>query len=1005
MITIKQLFSIHLLILIAGFLSFRYFLERILFPHLGMGWSYVIDQMTPLILTSIALFYFHQKYKFIRSIVQSLKADWIQMLMLFIIAFVSHLGILTYFFWSDEVIWMLHPITNNNATFFFHADHMKGYFITSYALLYLLFGTNAWVFPFISVLTFSISVLFAYWFVYLLSQKRMIAFLAALFFATTPAYLDMFTWHSTAHAPILIFGLTSLIALLYYQQTNKTVFYIFSILFFFVTIKMGFVRSAGLTFIPLFLLCFPLVSVKKKYSGISALLLASPYFAITTYFVLFNFLFPEISIFWRDYKITGSFSEAFTIFLEYREAGKNSIPLLPKLVYFLTHMFVPSGLLYTSIDIIRWILSKTIGETYAMQSSIVLLLGNVISLSLGAILAITLYFRKNKYSLLVIFAIMFIVINMFHSALGFQGVYFRPTYAGYPVSLDNYFIKEDLGYGPGSRYLYISSLGVALLFALGMWLVGKRSRVSKVIAVLLALCILLINTFYTIRAQVINSDRMQSYKYLADHIFQLVPRDGKPKLIYSVNSEKSGLDTKFAGWRWMYGFYRIDEFTYSKDRKEVLDLIQTKKYKPENVYAFYHNPSTLTFFDVSQEVRKEFFTQKDSKKQSIPLKISPSKTELIGENFKQHPLLYQRAVLSAFDINKRIISPKTLHVTVQEKRVAPRFPFADVIILPNDHGMPLPVWQQLNARYRPLLLQSVSGYINATRLNTFKGLPVHQIPITQRTEMQSIILNREQIIRGAIVTTNSINTDNKSVSVDSLIDNHLTHFPFPREDERYYMAASTAAEITIQLTEPRTISRIFLNTMHTHNTLHIPIDGSIFVSLDGITYTKVASISEKTISEWSPNKGIAHAIDLPTVNTQFIKIQITKTKGNPPSFDEIIIDSDIAKLYPMDKIYEIELSSFWHVDTNDYFQTLMQSDKYNHMFIIYACAEDKDWQKQQEHKETDISGIWHINTISPHEDKVSIESEIDCQGSILRQVSIVGPSYPLNLTVESATIE
>src|SRR3989338_9059430 len=201
-----RLLKLHLLIILVSFFSFQYFIESLLFPFLGMGWSYVIDQVTPLIIAVLVSILLLRK----RVNLEVVKSR------------------LNYFFWSDEVVFMLQPITQNNKDLFHFIGgaNMRGYFITSYAFNYFVFGTTAWVYPLSSAIYFAISALFVYWFLFYLTNKKLIASLSSLFFSTTPIFLDMFTWHSTSHAPILIFGLISFIALLQYKKSNFLGYYI-----------------------------------------------------------------------------------------------------------------------------------------------------------------------------------------------------------------------------------------------------------------------------------------------------------------------------------------------------------------------------------------------------------------------------------------------------------------------------------------------------------------------------------------------------------------------------------------------------------------------------------------------------------------------------------------------------------------------------------------------------------------------------------------------------------
>ena len=288
----------HFVLLCAAFLSFRYYTEILLFPALGMGWGYGIDQIIPLTLALIATLVLFVNKINLQTIYTNMRPHYLLVFFIFAVALVTHLGILNYFFWSDESLYILEPITQNAASHFHQSSsaNLRGYFVSAYTLLFLVFGTTAWVYQLFNIISFSISALFVYWFAYLLIGKRYISAVAALFFAASPAYLDMFTWQNSAHAPILILGLVSFILLLHFKRNRHFGLYILSLLFFFAAIKLGFVRSAGFVFIPPLLLFSPLY--KKIRMPLQKLLVYSlPYIMVTVYFVLFEFMKEEFKTF------------------------------------------------------------------------------------------------------------------------------------------------------------------------------------------------------------------------------------------------------------------------------------------------------------------------------------------------------------------------------------------------------------------------------------------------------------------------------------------------------------------------------------------------------------------------------------------------------------------------------------------------------------------------------------------------------------------------------------
>ena len=61
--------------------------------------------------------------------------------------------------------------------------------------------------------------------------------------------------------------------------------------------------------------------------------------------------------------------------------------------------------------------------------------------------------------------------------------------------------------------------------------------------------------------------------------------------------------------------------------------------------------------------------------------------------------------------------------------------------------------------------------------------------------------------------------------------------------------------------------------------------------------------------------------------------------------------------------------------------------------IFYACAEDSDWKRQTESADALVPGVWNRMILSM-EDISDITVPINCYGSLLRKIIIIGPPYP-----------
>lgn len=997
-----RLIITNLLILFAAYFSFHYYIERALFPKLGMGWAFVIDQTVPLIITLTTTFFLLRQKGGFKTIHTRLKNHYRLLILILTVAFVTHLGILSYYFWSDEVIFMLEPITQNaNVFHIIGGANMRGYFITSYAFLYLVFGVlHAWIYPLFSIAYFAISTLFVYWFLYLLTEKRLVATLASLFFATTPIFLDMFTWHSTAHAPILIFGLISFIALLYYQKSGRFTYYILSLMFFFVAIKMGFVRSAGLTLIPILLFIYPFFNKKRGFRFILAHTL--PYIMITIYFCVFEFLNEEIFRAKVIFDQTGDLFKAAGYLVQYREVSGSSSFFLSKLSLYTAFLFVPSGLAGDLFPYIRPFFGKV---------SIALILGNLslIGFLSGFFIALR---RKGKAGWLILFALIFIFLNMILSIVGYESPpYFNPSYPGSAGLLDERLTREDAGYGPGSRYLFISSVGVSLLFGLFItWLTQKR-KILYFLAIIFCLVILSGNIYYTIRAQIKNAKYMTEYKSLVENIFKAVPRDGKPKILFSANPEKNGLDTKFSGWNWIYGFYRYNELSYTKDPREVKELIKSNRYTRENLYAFYNNPHTLAFSDISIEARDYFFPKASDIHTPTNLSFQSRKEkskESILEGSKVN--LLNRAVLESDDIGKQIIVPRNLHFKLKIQRAKfPLLPLSDTLFINKGmdkkylYNFPLKLWEQL--ALPPKIINNPADI--TTNVNSEKQFQV-----------LDILRKRANLMAGTSIGVSNME-ERSNVTRESLIDGFFTTYPNPALNERLFVSKEDSATLSLSLPYTIGVRRILLNTPDKYSA-NAPQKITIFSSTDEENFQEIADLENPTLNKWSPNRGKMYQIDLPeTFYTRFLEFKISNNL-KPIVMDEIVVDGEEALNFSPQDIYETARTAYAYVENQEFFDQLAGISRYDRLSIVWSCADDNDWQsqlqkltpypdwgQQQTIKEGLINGIWNVAIVNLPSDNSEVDDsvKINCFGSDLRKVFFISPPYPVEMEIMEATIK
>lgn len=992
---IKFCLGICLFTFILSFLSFRYLLEQTLFPFVGLGWAYVIDQgfvvVFAIVVTVIVLSRQVKKSR-VRSF---LKRHGLQIAILFVVAFLAHALTLHYYFWSDEVIWLLKPITQNTPRFFFHGDIFKGYFVLSYALLYLLFGVHHyWIYALASILYFCITVPIIYIFMYLLSQKRTIAFIGAGFVAVSPGFLDMFTWHSTAHAPVLGSVLVSMIFFVLFLKNRKLMYYILSLIFFFVATKIGFIRIAPFFLIPFILTFIPSPLWSRKQAYIQKLLILSPFIVITFSFLVLNFFYPELTVIIRDF-MTNRSSEAVTTATTYRGLEMPQT-MLPKLFYFTSHVFIPSGLFGEFLKFSQLDSSKH-------AESLALLLGSRIVAALVIIIMIWFFSRRNISLWLLGFAALFILVNLLHIAIGYEGLEFHPTQGYTPQQLDIRYANENIGYGPGSRYVFVSTVGAGLLGAtLASLLLFSRRKKLRVVGVVLVGLWLCGSAYYTVRAQVKSAKNLQAYSFLPKAIFAHVPRNGEPKLIYSANPDRNGIDTKIAGWKWFHGFYKESEFRYTKVIGDVIAFLQEDEQNANRLFAFYSNPQTLSFTDVTDEVLWAIHSPRID---TVLLREASSSSSLKKANAD---VIFQRAVLELPDINRRLIMGHTLRFRTKVSPVQ-ILSYPLVYLDPEKEIIPPSLWglQMQKSLQKKDYEQHAFHYLGSASA----AKRVDQLLDEERKSIEQLLLSRSRLKDGVMIVVNDALMPNNDAN--SLMDSLVTSFPVPQDHERYLQFVSLPASITISLSQPTTIGRILLNTPHKYSQSK-PTELQIeVIQEDGEgeasgAYQNVGKTIDDSVSAQSLNIGYLTSVVLDDpVRVSALRITITKTaSGQPPVFDEVDIDGSLSVRYSPEIVNAFIENAASYIPLSASVDALSEFTRPYALTLYYACAEQRDWLKQESAIQQQVPDIWKSSSIPiDASGEQDVEIPLDCNGSVLRKIVFIGPPYPSEIGVSQVRLQ
>ena len=320
-----------------------------------------------------------------------------------------------------------------------------------------------------------------------------------------------------------------------------------------------------------------------------------------------------------------------------------------------------------------------------------------------------------------------------------------------------------------------------------------------------------------------------------------------------------------------------------------------------------------------------------------------------------------------------------------QRIINPPLPFQDAIFIEKEKGytynFPLNLWE------RVALTPKVAKIQSALLQDSYDLKKQRQLHIL------SILKKRNNLMAGTSIKVPGV-VDNSILN--SLIDGFYTTYPNPMEDELYFVADENPLILTFYFPYKTSVGRILLNTPNNYTSIS-PANITIFASLDNKQFHKVETI--QNISGWSPNHGRMYEIDLDNKEeASSIQLEIT---GIPKTiaFDEIVVDEEGALQYTPQVIHETARRAYHYVDSKELFDQLSQITTYDRLSVLWACAEDFDWQQQIKNKTQLIPGIWNVAKImiQPGADEVDDMVTINCYGTKLRKIFFVGPPYPVEM--------
>lgn len=948
----------------------------LLLPYLSVGWAYVIEQMLPIAIAFTAGLVILNKKNFnLGSIKNILYEHKNYFILLLIVSILAHGWILGYYFFAEDVSSILSPI-NNNVTQFPFVPIINGYPFSPFVLSFLLFGVNAFAYNLFSFFLFFLGVILFYWFVYVVSSNKLSAFIAALFFTTTPSFLDMFSWQGSVQgmSAILVLSLLSLIFLVYYQKCLNYNSYLLSLLFFVAALNMGFVRTGGIVIVILFMLFF--LRLKLKFDIKNSIISGFFYLIIWVGFIWIRFglglLFVPVSLL---FKTTDSVAH---------------VAYLPFISYYLPHLIMPT-------EVAKLVLPAIKESFNGLTSvSIIFILGLSILFALFALALIAVRNRKKIVWRTVLLGVVFIFANIFY----------LPFFSGGRTTniavFDSYFVVDVPPYGPGARYVFFSTLGISILFMVFIIRLIRGNGFIRKIGIFLMISIIGVNVY----SGIVGHRKIIKYisipeKSLISNFFKLVPRDGKSKLVFSANPQRNAIDNNVSGKNWLYGFYKYNELAYTNNESELYKLINSGAYKKENVYAFYNNPETNAFTDLSGKIRQQVFESKmDGSDFAINFLSKGSSITRVSTDGEDYNTL-KRALLESEDINYRFSFKKTLTIDLSVEHLqADILPYSDFAVLNTKY--PNILWNIVPENY-PAVFSQRYNIPSEFDLESFNYSPLKDFLLSDKLEIISILNERDKLRKGMAVFVSNKDTDEKRADENALIDGLYTSDPSPGKEEKFYLAKSNPEVIDINLPYSIILGRILLNTPKSYAVKYVPTDFDVMSSNDGIFFEKAGAAENQEKSDWSPNNGRMININLKPIQSKYLKLVVKKTGGKPVMLDEIVVDDQNALKYSPWQIIDYLRNAFLYMDSQDLLKNLISVQYYSKVPLIYACAEDADWQKQKENFSMLLPGVWRVERVDLNTARTALQ--INCNGSVLRKIIIFGPPYPAKILVNSAILQ
>ncbi len=176
------------------------------FFYSGLGWSFpvshIIDQFLPLVIALIIAIYWWVKNKYPLAFVNKIPPHLPSMILLGALTVWVMYPLLSHYFFKEDVVNLVTLAqaeggarSDEIVRFFTWAD---GYPFSVFFALFGAFQIGAKGYMIFTIIAQSLSAVALYFLGFSLTRSRIVGFLAAALFLTTPMYLEVFNWFLTA---------------------------------------------------------------------------------------------------------------------------------------------------------------------------------------------------------------------------------------------------------------------------------------------------------------------------------------------------------------------------------------------------------------------------------------------------------------------------------------------------------------------------------------------------------------------------------------------------------------------------------------------------------------------------------------------------------------------------------------------------------------------------------------------------------------------------------------